>query len=227
MERTKKLCDNCQREISSSNYQRHIIACNRPKRIPKIRGIDFDPNIGYSDVSRVAWNKGLSKKNDERLAKASLTLRTNLANGNAKKRNWSEEQKLLSSERAKKQKLGGYRPHPNRGEYYNNVWFDSKWEVALAKEFDINSIKWERPKVGFIWNDSGQRYYPDFYLPEYEVYVEPKNEYLAKIQQEKLTETVKRHNIKLIVITSKDNLTWNYVKENIALMAQLVVAQSW
>ena len=72
-----------------------------------------------------------------------------------------EEYRKKKSLLAKENKLGGYRPHPNRGERYNDVWFDSKWEIRLAKDLDANSIDWERPSIGFVWNDNGNKYYPD------------------------------------------------------------------
>jgi Zn finger protein HypA/HybF involved in hydrogenase expression len=54
----KILCDKCQREITSNNFDRHYDACIGPVQ-KKIRGIDFDPNLGYKDGSRQAWNKGI------------------------------------------------------------------------------------------------------------------------------------------------------------------------
>lgn len=38
---------------------------------------------------------------------------------------------------AKIRGLGGYRPHPNRGAKYKNIWFDSKWEITVAKSLDF------------------------------------------------------------------------------------------
>ena len=61
-------------------------------------------------------------------------------------------------------------------EEYNGEKFHGKWEVEVAKWFDSNQIKWERkvPPVNYFWNDSWHLYFPDFYLPEHDVYIEVK-----------------------------------------------------
>ena len=58
----KIVCKHCNRLISNSNHSRHIISCERiedPNAPKKILGIDFDPNRGYADGTRSAWNKGV------------------------------------------------------------------------------------------------------------------------------------------------------------------------
>lgn len=59
---------------------------------------------------------------------------------------------------------------------YNGTILDSQWEVDFAKYCDNNNIAWERPKLGieYIYEDKKRIYYPDFYLPTYDVYVEVK-----------------------------------------------------
>lgn len=73
---------------------------------------------------------------------------------------------------------------------YKEIWMDSSWEVDLAKWFDENQIEWIRDKkINFVWIDTNQvshRYYPDFYLPKYNVYIDPKNKFLQKKDKEKL-----------------------------------------
>lgn len=122
----------------------------------------------------------------------------------------SDEKRLEASIRAKKNKLGGYRPHPNRGQRYNGVWFDSTWEVTVAKSLDENNIKWIRPTVGFVWTEQGNKYYPDFYLPNYDVYLDPKNGYLQIKDKIKIEEAQKRNNIRVIVL-GEEQLEWNII----------------
>lgn len=58
----------------------------------------------------------------------------------------------------------------------NGIKLDGLWELEVAKYLEKNNIKWERPKNGFkyIWNNSEHIYFPDFYLPEYNYYIEVK-----------------------------------------------------
>lgn len=77
--------------------------------------------------------------------------------------------------------------------YYNKfegkeVLLESSWEVQIAKLLDEKNIEWARPK--FIkWVDSNskiRRYFPDFYLPQIDVYLDPKNPYCMTKDKEKL-----------------------------------------
>lgn len=113
---------------------------------------------------------------------------------------------------AKERNLGGYRPHPNRGQKYKGIWFDSKWEVKVAKSLDKNGINWERPKVGFVWTDNGNKYYPDFFLNDFDVYLDPKNPYLQVKDKEKIHEAQIRNNIKVFVL-SENELDWLIIKK--------------
>lgn len=71
---------------------------------------------------------------------------------------------------------------------YKGILLDSSWELALAIRLDELGIKWIRPdplkwmdKEGIIHN-----YFSDFYLLEYDIYIDPKNHYAIQVQKEKL-----------------------------------------
>lgn len=76
--------------------------------------------------------------------------------------------------------------NPNEGK---EVLLDSSWEVRVAELLIAKDIKWIRPP--FIkWVDSKakvRRYFPDFYLPDYDVYLDPKNPYCLTLDEEKIT----------------------------------------
>jgi len=69
------------------------------------------------------------------------------------------------------------------------VLLDSSWEVKTAELLISKDIKWIRPP--FIkWQDKlgkTRRYFPDFYLPDYDVYLDPKNPYCLVLDEEKIT----------------------------------------
>jgi hypothetical protein len=72
---------------------------------------------------------------------------------------------------------------------YKDEMYDSSWEADLAKWFDENNIQYTRPKQSIKWIDSKgkeRKYFPDFYIPVLELYVDPKNKFCIKDQQEKL-----------------------------------------
>jgi hypothetical protein len=79
---------------------------------------------------------------------------------------------------------------------YKGVNLESSWELKVAEELDRLNIQWERP-TSIPWEDAKgtlRLYYPDFYLPEYDLYLDPKNEHcmvIGKDKMEKISKKVK------------------------------------
>ena len=68
------------------------------------------------------------------------------------------------------------------------VTLQSNWEVIVAKKLDELKIPWIRPSP-ISWIDSNgnsRKYFPDFYLPEYDQYLDPKNNKVLLRDKEKL-----------------------------------------
>lgn len=87
------------------------------------------------------------------------------------------------------------------------VWLESSWEVNVAMILDKNNIKWLRPKNGFLWKDEAQKehkYYPDFYLPNANIYLDPKNPWVWTRDLFKLNAVVEQHKIKLFILKKDD-----------------------
>lgn len=127
----------------------------------------------------------------------------------------TEEWKQKASERAKKQGLGGW--HTSRSFDYNGIKLDSSYEVKFAEDLDKNKIKWSRPKpLLYRLNDEEHRYYPDFYLDDYGVYVDTKNDYLINhvnpkygiTDVEKIRLVSQQNNVKIYIL-DKNNLLWS------------------
>lgn len=69
------------------------------------------------------------------------------------------------------------------------IMLDSSWEEFLALRLDSLGIHWNRPSIPIKWQDNSGKfhnYFPDFYLPEYDIFLDPKNPYAVKVQREKL-----------------------------------------
>lgn len=85
---------------------------------------------------------------------------------------------------------------------YNNITMDSQWEVDIAVWMDEHGIKWNRSrKMMFHWTDqtgSKRRYYPDFYLPDYDLYLDPKNKYLIEKDRFKIEAVQRETGIKIV-----------------------------
>lgn len=209
-------CQYCNKQCKNLNsLKQHEIRC---KENPNHKESSF---IEYN---KIAWNKGLTKETDERVAKGAKTFNDKLASGEIifKGTPHTEEFKKLASINAKKNKLGGW--HSSQHIKYNGVRLDSSYELHVAKSLDENNIKWIRQPY-FLWidkNNNEHRYYPDFYLSEYNVYLDPKNDWLITninsrlgiSDVEKIHIVEKQNNIKILILT-KDELDWNIIKNKI------------
>lgn len=72
---------------------------------------------------------------------------------------------------------------------YQGFQFDSQWEVEVAKRLEAASIQWIRPIEAIRWvDDKGRerRYYADFFIPDLNLYLDPKNPLVIKRQNDKL-----------------------------------------
>jgi hypothetical protein len=68
------------------------------------------------------------------------------------------------------------------------VVMESSWEVAIAEWLDYNLIEWIRPSH-LKWIDSkgkNRKYFSDFYIPKFDLYLDPKNDYRIECDREKL-----------------------------------------
>ncbi len=90
----------------------------------------------------------------------------------------------------------GSRPYINgrrKNIYYETrtgktVLLESSWELEIAQYLDEHKINWTRPKY-IIWIDASgkqRNYYPDFYLPDYDLYLDPKNPWGMVHDEEKM-----------------------------------------
>lgn len=86
-------------------------------------------------------------------------------------------------------KMKSYNAKGIKRQEYNGNTFDSGYEVKIAKWLDSNNIKWFKVYEPILWMDikgKQHKYFPDFYLPDYNLYLDPKNPYCIKQQKEKL-----------------------------------------
>jgi hypothetical protein len=99
-----------------------------------------------------------------------------------KNRVWTEEQRKQHSEVMKiavKKHPDSYTKNNVVGRVknidYNGIKLKGKWELIVAKWLDENQIKWEHETKSFEYEWNGKRnYYPDFYLPDFDFFIEVK-----------------------------------------------------
>jgi len=129
---------------------------------------------------------------------------------------FKEKQRL----NALKRNLGGITQ--SRWIKYKGKTLGSSYELAVAEELDRNGIKWDTcNRFEYIDNSGKKRTYtPDIFLIDYNVYLDPKNDFLIHNQNPKLgfrdDEKIKwvceQNNIKVLIL-NKNQLQWDKIKK--------------
>ena len=108
--------------------------------------------------------------------------------------------------RKKKKKLWSKQSKYNRKDG-SVVLMDSTWEVAMAERLDHLKISWERKedmKLTYYSKTGRKRnYIPDFYLPEYDTYIEVKG-YWTDAARYKMESVKSTNPVKIVILESLD-----------------------
>lgn len=119
----------------------------------------------------------------------------------------SAETKRKLSKIAKESGLGGQ--VSRKTIYHKGFVLHSSYELCLAKSLDENDVKYERGmSLKYIGSDGEwHRYYPDFYLPEFDVYLDPKNDFLIRKDKDKIQRVRDQNGVNILVL-DKTMLQW-------------------
>lgn len=117
----------------------------------------------------------------------------------------SEETKKKLSEIGLK---NNYRRLMRKTQEYHGILYDSSWEVAMAKRLEFLGETFERPKepISYIGVDGKQHhYFPDFWIPRIQKFIETKNSYLY--ENDSKVQILKSTRDDIIWITSLDQIS--------------------
>lgn len=200
-------CTFCNKESESKKSSAsHQVRCSEnPNKIAR----SLPDNVG-----KPAWNTGLTST-DPRVAKRAKTWSDNyaaglIAPGGCIKPEWHAS----DAGKAAKSKGGGYRENAGRSKKFKvfdsfgkETTLQSSYELECSEILNLLGIKWNRPKA---LKYDGRNYFADFYLPELDVWLDPKNDYKSKLDAEKIKKVIEQNNVKLFVL-SKEQLTKEYI----------------
>lgn len=148
-------------------------------------------NVSSSKLKgKQGWSKGLTKDTDERVNRCSIGVNKYYENheGTFKGKHHSVEtvellSKIMSDKRKQKPDyINNSVTH--RSGYYKGILCQSSWELAYvlyAIDHNINFVRNEK-SFSYIFEDKEHSYFPDFYLPDCDTYVEIKGWYDPKSQ---------------------------------------------
>lgn len=201
------ICEKCQKEIANCSIKAHLNSCGVPRKARK---------KSLKKRSSPAWNKGLTIE-DARVKKYGAKISVALLGkpGHSP----SEEHRKILSKAAKDRGFGGVTQ--SRWIEYKGFKLGSSYELKLAESLDLNNVKWIQPsKLKYTDNLGNVRSYTaDFYLPDYDVYLDPKNDFLINninpslgfFDKEKIKWASEQNSISVLIL-NKNQLDWQIVK---------------
>lgn len=113
-------------------------------------------------------------------------------------------------------KNGGYRKGAGRsnGGYYAKQYFDSQFEIEVAKFLDLHNIKWKRNTKRFYFNWLGKdTYYIPVFIINENLYLETKG-YWYNDKKEKTLKAIEQNNLNWVLLMQKEE--WD-INKNILL----------
>lgn len=187
-------------------------------------------NNKIHDVTKIKISESISKINDIKLQQKQIDYKYNpklckQCNNSIpyelRKRNYcstSCRKQFRQYVASNISKIGG---NKNRHSFWyisptaGKVYLESSYEFKVASELDLYGIRWIRPKhIPYTINNKQKRYFPDFYLSDFDVYLDPKNSFLAQQDAEKIKTVEQQHKIHVLVL-DKNSLSWSIIKEKI------------
>lgn len=155
--------------------------CNH-ERLCKHNPSKQESNLAQSFATgHIAWNKGLTKETDSRVANNGEQIRQYYKVNVSPRLGipLTEQHKAsISKTILEKSKRGEWHTSLARKMHFKYKGNDlhGSWELAYAMYLDDNSIKWERCKKRFSYYYEGSLHYytPDFYLLDTNSYIEVK-----------------------------------------------------
>lgn len=176
--------------------------------------VQHEAKCPKNPTGKPIWNKGKTSLTDKSVRKNAMSLRESYLTGT---RTVAGSAAMTAEERslkAKEQGLGGYNENAGRSKKFrvkdsfgNEVVLQSTYELRCSQILDELGITWVRPKH---LKYDGKRYFPDFYLPDADIYLDPKNAYKAKLDEQKIQAVIDQNKVKVYVLL-EHHLTAEYL----------------
>lgn len=196
-----KECEKCNRQISLFAFNRHYKSCCGNKK-----PIRLLTKSSSSTVVCVFCNRLFSTASGRGLHEIQCKQNENSVNIQQGRKAWNKGNRSKPDNRnpAYVGKLGGYRENAGRSKKFKVIdsfgketTLQSTYELRCSEILNDLGFKWFRPKA---LKYDGRNYFADFYLPDHDIWLDPKNDYKAKQDVEKIKRVIQQNNVKLYVI---------------------------
>lgn len=193
------ICQYCGREGKNTNSHK-----NHERQCPQ------NPTRVYRNgmTGKRAWNKGLKKDTDDRVKKNADGVKKHYRQTDERYGACSPSFLGSKAHRAASSRGGGYKPNAGRSKKYRVldsfgkvVVLQSSYELVCSELLNKLAIRWIRPKHLKYGN---KKYFPDFYLVDADIYLDPKNDYLAQKDIEKICAVMQENDVQVYVLLEND-----------------------
>lgn len=147
------------------------------------------------------WSKGLTKETHSGISKMAKTLSINLL-GKKGTPHTADTKKHLSNKRIEflEKNPGSNIKWYKVSNGIKEICVQGKWELDVANWLNDNSILWDRVRVKY---DGHRTYTPDFWLPQYNFYIEVKG-WLSDRDIVKMRKVINQTGIIIKLVYKKD-----------------------
>lgn len=186
-----KYCSLSFESLSTSERANHSQWCNKnPKRTERSHNLQHARDKRTQEsFKKQAMGVSKAHKDGRYVGSAEKAVVTKRKNGTVPTKENSPEwyNNVCESARKSQHQRVCKRTHEFTDKQGRVFKFDSTWEDALAIRLDELDITWDRPApIQYNINGVTKNYFPDFYLPDYNTYIDPKNTYVITQQEEKI-----------------------------------------
>lgn len=176
----------------------------------KIRNSRLNTKQSEDTKKKISDTMKINHGNTGRILKESTIEKLKIASKENNKKYWTQERKnehsLLMSKIAK-EKPDSYSINNVSGRVktydYNGFKLKGNWELIVAKLLDENNIKWTNKiePFSYFWNNRCHLYFPDFYLIDFDIYIEVKG-------YERERDRIKWKSVKKLIILKKKEINF-------------------
>jgi hypothetical protein len=173
-------CEFCNKLCKSKNsLTQHQLRCKEnPNRIDMY-------TLNWTEEKKLKHSLKMQQahNNSNRIWKPETLANLSLRGKEFNSEYWTSERRTIHSELMKevvKNNIDSYTTKNVSGRakivQYKGINLKGTWELLVAKWLDFNNIEWTNKIQGFEykWNNRIHLYFPDFYLPLYNKYIEVK-----------------------------------------------------
>jgi hypothetical protein len=206
-----KFCSKLCKNLNSLRNHERLCKSNPHAMTIKSNFIDYNQKIKNGLISKTNSNQYTKAKSKGKVWKISEETRAKMSKSGKLFRHTKEsiEKLKLSMRKAVINNPDSYTANnvSGRTPIIEYKGFKGTWELLTAKWLDLHNIKWTNKIKGFeyVWENSIHIYYPDFYLSDYDKYIEVKG-------YERDRDRAKWKVVKNLCVFKKDEIS--KIKEN-------------